>query len=264
MIEDHCDYVNLSNKEPGVYFEYSKISIKDGQVIATSKDVSSVIPVSLYSSVVLGPGTSITSEAVKVMSKRECGIIFAGGYGLPAYGATLNYRTPKHKLNQYSVMSNNLKRMKAGRLLLAERDSVCAEFSLPRFDLEEIKRSRSVQDLLLVEARWAKKTIRNLSDTYGSDKREALKLVNHFSYSAVLPSIVHLGLDPNIGVLHGKNRGGGLVFDISDVYKPWISLSFCFEAKSLDASLLKREFSARCYKMGLQDRTIDLLRRLYR
>ena len=89
MIEDHAEYLNLSNKQPEVYFEHAKVCIKDGQVVASSKSGDVQIPISLYSSIVLGPGTSITSDAVKAICKRECGIVFAGGHGLPAYGATL-------------------------------------------------------------------------------------------------------------------------------------------------------------------------------
>jgi CRISPR-associated protein Cas1 len=261
MIEDKSKFVNYSNKAMTYYVEHAKICVDNGQVTAYKKDGSESIPIQLYSSITLGPGTSITNEAAKVINKRECVIIFSGGVGIPTYGYSSNYRSPIHKIKQYKSTTNYRHRLKVAKLLMYERNITCSICGLPALPERELSASGDIQNILLVEARWVKAMIRHLCAKYNMPlDRNRLKLLNHFSYSLVVPSIIHFGLDPNIGILHGENRGGGLVFDLADIFKPALSLELSFlVASDATAGKLKHAFIERAQEIKFQKRIIKFL-----
>lgn len=265
MIQEKTVFINYSNRFAAYYIEHAKVVVKDGQVLSLKESGPETVPVSLYSCIILGPGTSITAEAAKVVYKRDCVVIYSGGAGIPVYGYSSNYRNPIHKLNQYRCMLNHKKRLKIAKYLMLLRNRVCADHQLPELNLSELQKQRDMQGLMLVEARWVKSIIRFLSDKHNRKiDRDRLKLLNHFCYSVCIPPITALGLDPNIGVIHGQNRGGGLVFDIADIFKPVASLQLSFSLpENLEPNLIKREFLNKIDEMCVQKMCIKTLEEMY-
>ena len=108
--------------------------------------------------------------------------------------------------------------------------------------------------LLSKEGAWAREAYKSLAVQYNipfikrgkpfRGKKDPLTFLNFLSYSLADLTILHLGYDPNIGILHGRTKGGGLSYDLADVVKPVIALDLSFQAMKEGWSLteIKKEF----------------------
>jgi CRISPR-associated protein Cas1 len=263
--------VSMSHREPMVYVERAKIAVKDNNVVAFSKSGftnelrSDIIPVASIGCLFLGPGTSITNEAVKIISRRECCLLFCGGGGIPIYNYSANYRSPKNQLKQATVALNNVRRLQAVKFLLTARNHYLLQEDT-KMDPAEIDSCSSVQDCFLVEARWAKKFYEQINTKFGIlGENKYVKLTNFMCYALVTPLILNLGFDPNMGIMHGNNRGGGLIFDIADLIKGVCSVRLSASAirQGLSENQLKASVIQTYKDHGFQKKCIATLTKIY-
>lgn len=229
--------IYLSNRLPAIYIEYSKI-IKKADTLTIVYEGDGIkpsfesVPVAALSMILVGPGCSVSTEAVKIMTRNGCLIAFTGGGGMPLFSYTTSYRSPTKKLSQYKKLTDETERLRIGKLFFEKRAQLIeiygGEIGVPLFNgFQEIE---SIQGLNSFEGGWTKNAYRQVSKKYGINyegKQKTLKsiaLANHFVYSLAHATIVSLNLDPNVGIIHGQTRGGGLVFDLADIYKPVLTL----------------------------------------
>lgn len=69
----------ISDRYPFVYLEYGRLEVDDSSVkwIDNEKEIVH-IPVAMLNCIILGPGTSVTHEAVKATTASNCGICWGG------------------------------------------------------------------------------------------------------------------------------------------------------------------------------------------
>lgn len=125
------------------------------------------------------------------------------------------------------------------------------------------------------EAAWAKQAYRKCSKDFqipwttkeqeDESKQNPITFLNFLSYSLADIAIYHLGYDPNIGILHGRTKGGGLCYDIADVVKPIIALIPSFVARKYSYSLgkMKEQFLNDVVRYDLLDYLIKTLEQLF-
>ena len=69
----------VSDKYPFIYLERGRLEIDDSSVKWIDSEGNLVrIPVALLNAILLGPGTSVTHEAVKVMTSANCTVCWVG------------------------------------------------------------------------------------------------------------------------------------------------------------------------------------------
>ena len=235
--------IPLSRRVPFYYTEYSKIKRKENDIRIFKADLNEEysIPISGIGGLFLGPGTSITSESMRVISSRGCLIGVMGGNSAPLYLCSTQHRSPLPRIRQHNVVFNESKRLVAAKILFKRRKIFMSKFSdinLPLFPSCEQKDTINI--LLSKEGAWAREAYKSLSLQYDipyiargkpfRGKKDPLTFLNFLSYSIADLAILHLGYDPNIGILHGRTKGGGLSYDLADVVKPVIALNLSFVA----------------------------------
>ena len=273
--------IALSSRHAIFYLEHAKLVKYEQDIrvlnraLANQSEVS--LPVANIGGLILGPGCSVTSEAARVAAARGCLLLFAAGGGLPIYSASTQHRSPTKKLQQYEICSDETKRLKAARLMFVMRRDYIEKHSyidLPKFPVANDY--QSINAMLSAEGAWAKKAYRRRASYYddtswrgkaveSKSRDNPLSFLNFLAYSLADIAIIHLGLDPNIGILHGQRRGGGLVYDLADIFKPIIALDLSFKAMSEGWSVQqsKVEFLNLVHTEDILTRMIDSLKKIF-
>lgn len=270
----------LSARHSIFYIEHTKVSKKGHALMLFCADGSEnfayELPPAGLGGLLLGPGCSLTTEASKLLSLRGCLYGFCGGGGLPLWSVSTHYRSPKQKIRQFELSCRSDTRLKLGYELLCARKRFIqlngTSFGLPELDIPEFSSIRDIQELLLIEAEWSKRAYLGKSKEFGIDLKQRnirdatpLALLNFFLYSLSSLTINFLGYDQNLGILHGQRKGGGLVFDLADVYKPVVTLmnAFVGASKGHSAGRMKAEVLADVQRFKVVDQMVDLLSQLF-
>lgn len=262
--------IPFKHREAVKYLEYCKVSVRKFGVCATNKTVCEQLPVHVIGSLVLGPGTSITSQAVREIAKSGCVLSFSAGGGIPQYSTVLGYRNATNATAQMKACFDEAKRLKCAQVLIDARNAVIKEFC-PELGRIESDGCASVEEILLKEAAWAKKaygltSIVTAGESYGFHKKDRpVALYNFFVYNLVHSALLHYGYVPDVGIIHSRTRGGGLVFDIADVFKPALVLqqSAFAGVRNVSPDQIRMEVLTDANRMQLKKRIHELLKRLF-
>ena len=68
-----------------VYFEHAKIEKNKNAISVFDKEGETHVPVAALGAFMLGPGTSITHEAMKVLADSGCSVLWVGERGVRLY-----------------------------------------------------------------------------------------------------------------------------------------------------------------------------------
>lgn len=239
-IDSQTKLVPLSRRLGFIYLEHAMVVVRNFSLVYFSKDseafnsgIGYPLPTSVIGGLILGPGCSLTTEGARVAAENGMDVYFSMGGGLPLRSAMIRRRSPSNRIKQYKNCLDPQKRLAAAKLLLERRSFVIEKHgcgSIPPLFIE--KSYESIEQLLGHEAAWGKKAYhsiaKDLKVKWPGKKELApenpLILLNHLSYQAADLVISHLGYDPDLGVIHGQTKGGGLVYDLADVWKPIIAL----------------------------------------
>lgn len=273
-IDEKQYIIPLSRRQPFFYIDKCIIVKSNDSVKVLKKiDDSNIehdLPVANIGSIILGPGCSITSEAIRVISSRGCHVIFTGQGGIPIYSKTIHHRSSTNKLKQFNMCQDEEKNFKAGLLLLNERNTIVTKYCsyLPLITTNSANKS----NLLGLEASWAKRSYAIVSNRNSiplfikkDSQNHPINLMNHLLYSLTDVTISFMGLDPDIGILHGRTKGGGLCYDIADVYKPLLTLdqSMIAQKEMWSAKRIKDHLLEEILEYDIIDMQINLLKRIF-
>lgn len=104
----------VKDKYPFIYLERGRLEIDDSSVKWIDCEANVVrLPIATLNCLLLGPGTSITHEAVKVIAQSNCGVCWVGEDSLLFYASgqapASDSATCAHSLNFPLTQKNRLK-----------------------------------------------------------------------------------------------------------------------------------------------------------
>lgn len=224
----------VKDRYPFVYLERGRLEIDDSSVKWIDSEYHVVsLPIATISALLLGPGTSITHEAIKVLSDANTMVCWVGEDSLLYYATGLSPTSNTRNYRLQASLSSNPK----NRLLIARR------MFAKRFPNEDISQS-SLQELMGKEGKRVKKLYCDMAEKYQvgwtgrsyipgqfelSDiTNKILTGANTALYALITSSICAMGYSPYLGFVHS---GSPLpfVYDIADLYKEELSIKFAFE-----------------------------------
>lgn len=226
--------VPLSRRLGIIYLEKAMV-VSKGQTLAylntESKDTGCYfsIPVAAVGGILLGPGTSITNKAIRTAAEHQCIVYFGDSGGVPLRAASAPDRNPQGKIKQYQICLDAEKRLSAAKLLLEARNQFSSTAKSNNIlPIKCFENAFTINELMGIEAAWAKAFYRRLASenrTPWNGKKQlgdknSLIFLNHLAYQLADIAIFHLGLERDIGVLHGRTKGGALTYDLADTIKP--------------------------------------------
>lgn len=223
----------VKDKYPFIYLERGRLEIDDASVkwIDSTGNVIR-LPIATLNCLLLGPGTSVTHEAVKVTTAANCGICWVGEDSLLFYAAgqtpTSDTRNLRH---QIELAADEKKSVEVARRMFARR--------FPDADLE----GKSLQKMMGMEGYRVRQLYEEKAQEYGvgwqgrkfvQGKFELSDLTNQIltacnaALYGILSSSIHaLGYSPHIGFIHS---GSPLpfVYDFADLYKERLCIDLAF------------------------------------
>lgn len=207
------------------------------------------VPVSSVATLMLGPGTKITHEAIKCLADNNCLVIWAGELGMRFYACGMG--GSRHSRNT----------LRQARLALDERSRLqvvtrmyCARFTEERIDpsltlqqirgREGIRMRRAYADAAeATGVPWKGRNYHRKDWIAGDPVNRALSAANACLYGLVHAAILSAGYSPAIGFIHsGKQLS--FVYDMADLYKVELTIPLAFEIARRDPPKLEREVRA--------------------
>ncbi|MHC1771723.1 MAG: CRISPR-associated endonuclease Cas1 [Flexilinea sp.] len=96
-----------------LFLEHSIIDRKDNAIEYIQKDGRVMVPIASLCLLILGPGTSISHAAIKVLSENGCSVLWTGEEGTPCYAFGLGEtRKAYHLLRQAELICDQSSRIK--------------------------------------------------------------------------------------------------------------------------------------------------------
>ncbi len=293
----------LHSKRANIYYlEKCRVMQKDGRVLFLTEESDQKqywnIPIANTTCVLLGMGTSITQAAVRMLASAGVLIGFSGTGGTPLVAATevewlspqSEYRPTEYLQGWISWWFEDQKRFQAAKIFQHRRIQFLRgiwakdrDLKNAGFDVEDTKIASAIQEftksidqtkntteLLLVEAKLAKRLYKIAAQATGMDKfvrnhkspetKSANAFLNHGNYLAyglAATTLWVLGIPHSLAVMHGKTRRGALVFDVADLVKDILVLPLAFICAKEGAT--EQEFRQQCLQKFTQHKALDFM-----
>lgn len=242
----HENLPQVKDRYPFIYLERGRLEIDDSSVKWIDCDGNVVrIPCAAINSILLGPGTSITHEAVKVLAASNCTVLWVGEDSLKFYavGQTPNADT-RNMRKQMLLAADPKKSVEVARSMFAKR--------FPSADLV----GKSLKEMMGMEGYRVRQVYEEKAQQYGVGWRgrsyepgkfemgdttnKYLTAANAALYGLILSSVYSMGYSPHIGFIHS---GSPLpfVYDLADLYKEQLCIDLAFYLTYETAGMYEKE-----------------------
>ncbi|CAJ36461.1 type I-E CRISPR-associated endonuclease Cas1e [Methanocella arvoryzae] len=233
-----------------LYVEHCKIDREDKAVAIHDERGKAKVPCASLALLMLGPGTSITHEAVKTLADNGCLAAWCGEGGIRFYAQGFGETRHSSKLLKQALLVSH----PALRLKVVEK--------MYRMRFKEIPENLSIQQLRGMEGYRVRQTYalasaetgipwngRNFdpSNWMNADPvNRALSVANSCLYGICSAAIISVGYSTALGFIHtGKQLS--FVYDIADLYKASITIPLSFRAVAeLGNDSLERKVRLAC------------------
>ena len=223
----------VKDKYPFLYLERGRLEVDDSSIKWIDSENHIVpLPVATLNTLLLGPGTSITHEAVKTAVAANCSVSWVGEDSLLFYAAGFQPTSDTRNLrHQMEMATHPQKSVEAARRMFARR--------FPDVDLA----GKTLKEMMGMEGHRVRAIYLQKAEEYQvgwkgrqfvPGKFDLSDLTNQILTSAnaalygILCSAVHsMGYSVHIGFIHS---GSPLpfVYDLADLYKEHLCIDLAF------------------------------------
>ncbi|GAB3395429.1 type I-E CRISPR-associated endonuclease Cas1 [Azotobacter armeniacus] len=223
----------VKDKYPFLYLERGRLEIDDSSIKWIDSENNVVpLPVATLNALLLGPGTSITHEAVKTAVAANCSVCWVGEDSLLFYAAGfLPTADTRNLKQQIELASDAQKALEVARRMFARR--------FPDADLD----GKSLKEMMGMEGHRVRTLYQQKAEEYGvgwkgrqftpgkfelGDVTNQVLTATNAALYGILCSAVHsMGYSPHIGFIHS---GSPLpfVYDLADLYKEQLCIDLAF------------------------------------
>ncbi len=254
-----------------LYVEHARIDRDTSAVSIREPDGVTAVPVAALGALLLGPGTTVTHAAVRVLAESGCSVVWVGEAGVRCYAqGTGETRSSRHLQRQVRAWADDRQRMRVVRQMYELRWGEAVPDSL---DLQQIRgrEGARMRDAYksLAEAtgiEWVGRSyVRDRWDAADLPNR-ALSAANACLYGICHAAIVSAGYSPALGFIHvGKQLS--FVYDVADLYKTELTIPVAFRCAAEGAMGLegrvRRTLRDAFTERRLLTRIVDDLERLF-
>ncbi|MDO9317272.1 MAG: type I-E CRISPR-associated endonuclease Cas1e [Gammaproteobacteria bacterium] len=223
----------VKDKYPFIYLERGRLEIDDSSVKWIDSEANVIrLPIATLNCLLLGPGTSITHEAVKVIAQSNCSLCWVGEDSLLFYASGQTPASDTRNLReQMKLSADPRKSVEVARRMFAKR---FPEADLANKSLKEMMGMEGYRVRALYEQKGQQYGVGWKGRSYTPGKFELGDITNRVLTSSnaalygILSSAVHsMGYSPHIGFIHS---GSPLpfVYDLADLYKEHLCIDLAF------------------------------------
>lgn len=223
----------VKDKYPFLYLERGRLEIDDSSVKWIDCDCNVVrLPIATINTLLLGPGTSVTHEAIKVMTAANCTVCWVGEDSLLFYAVGQNPTANTRNLRaQIKIASDQKKSLAVAKRMFSQR---FPEADLENKNLKELMGMEGYRIRNLYEAKakeykvgWKGRSFVPGKFEMGDITNQILSSTNAALYGILTSAIYSMGYSPHIGFIHS---GSPLpfVYDMADLYKEELCIDLAF------------------------------------
>jgi CRISPR-associated protein Cas1 len=245
-----------------LYLEHGKLERAQSAVeFFDAKGGRTMVPASALAVLMLGPGTSVTHEAVKVLVEGGVMVMWCGEAGVRFYAQGFGEtRKAYHLLRQAELVSHPSLRM--GVVLRMYRYRF-GENLHPELSLEQIRGFEGVRvrEAYAAASRahgvtWNGRRYDRANWNAGDPVNRALSTANACLNGLCHAAIVSGGYSPGLGFIHtGKQLS--FVYDIADLYKVDITVPLAFRLVAESETHLETRVRHACRDAFREQKLLD-------
>ncbi|SON62622.1 CRISPR-associated endonuclease Cas1 [Mycobacterium simulans] len=251
------ELVRISDRISFLYLERCVVNRDSNAITATDERGTVHVPAASVGVLLLGPGTTITHQAILLMSDSGSTVVWVGERGVRYYGHGQTLSRSSRLLDaQAAAVSNTRSRLQVARAMYQMRfpDEDVSGLTMQQLRGREGARVRSVyrEHSRRTGVEWTRRTYDIEAWEDDDAVNQALSAANAALYGIVHSVIVALGCSPALGFIHtGHHRS--FVYDIADLYKAELSIPVAFDVAAEIAADIGAETRRR-----MRDRLHDL------
>ena len=228
------ELVRVTDRMTFVYVEHSVVHRDSNAITATDSRGTVHIPAASLGALMLGPGTSITHQAMVLLGECASTAVWVGEQGVRyyAHGRSLAHTTRLLQAQAERVCNRN-DRLQVARAMYEMRfpdDQNIERLTMQQLRGREGARVRKSyrEHSERTKVTWDKREYDRTDWDTGNPVNRALSAANTSLYGIVHAVIVSLGCSPGLGFVHtGHERS--FVYDIADLYKAEITVPIAFD-----------------------------------
>lgn len=234
MPRDLNELPRLRDSLSYLYVEKAVIERDQNAIVLIRGKERVAVPISSLTVLMMGPGTSVTHAAVRVISESGCLAVWCGEHAMRYYAMGMGEtRSAEPIMAQARCFADPSKRLDVARKMFAIRfpDMDTSGLSMQQLRGLEGVRMRTAYRLMARKHNIPWKGRNYNPDLWdeADDLNTALSVANVCLYAICQAAIVTLGYSPALGFIHnGKQMS--FVYDMADLYKVATSIPAAFEA----------------------------------
>lgn len=234
MIDDLHILPKARDSWSHLYVEHCRVDQDLKAIALHDADGKVQVPCAQLSFLMLGPGTSITHAAVRVLADHGCLVGWTGEGGVRFYASGLGEtRSGANVLRQARMVSDPGAHMRVVRRMYEMRfgESVSPDMTLRQVRGREGARVRDAYRAMSQETGvpWSGRSYRRGDWRDADPVNRALSAANSCLYGVCHAAIVAAGYSPALGFIH-TGKALSFVYDIADLYKTETSVPTAFFA----------------------------------
>ncbi|MEU3767913.1 type I-E CRISPR-associated endonuclease Cas1e [Amycolatopsis keratiniphila] len=227
------ELVRAADRVSFLYLDRCVVNRDSNAITATDERGTVHIPAAAVGVLLLGPGTTITHQAIALMSDSGSTVVWVGELRVHyyAHGASLA-RTSRLIQAQAEAVTNSRSRLRVARTMYTIRfpDEDVSELTMQQLRVREGTRVRRIyrEHAERTGVEWTGRSYDRTDWDTANPINQALSAANSALYGIVHSVIVALGRSPALGFVHtGHYRS--FVYDIADLYKAELTIPAAFD-----------------------------------
>ena len=232
-MQDLHELPKLRDSLSYLYVEHAIVDRKASSIEYIQKEGRTHVPTAALSVLLLGPGTSITHAAVKVLAESGCSFVLTGVEAIRCYAQGIGEtRKSYHLLRQAELSSDPKRRLEVIRRMYQKRFSepLGEDLTLEQIRGMEGARVRSLYFHYSRETgvRWEGRRYDRSNWGNADPINRAISAAHALLNGICHAAIVSGGYSPGLGFIH-SGRQTSFVYDIADLYKAEITIPLAFQ-----------------------------------
>lgn len=260
-MQDLHDLPKLRDSLSYLYVEHAILDRKDSAIEAIQKEGRTMIPVAALCVLMLGPGTSITHAAIKILAENGCLVLWTGEEATHFYAQGLGEtRKSYHLLRQAELACDPQKRSEVVMRMYRKRFQEAIDPSLDLVQLRGMEGVRVREAYAHASREWGVPWSGRRWDIGNWNKGDvinrALSAANALLNSVCHSAIVSGGYSPALGFIH-TGRMLSFVYDIADLYKTELTVPAAFQATAEAPHQAERQARMLCRERFRETRLLE-------
>lgn len=264
------ELTRMSDRISFVYLERCTIHREDNAITAEDAEGVIHIPSATIGTLLLGPGTRVTHQAMSLLGDSGAGVVWVGEQGVRFYsgGRSLN-RSSAFVEAQAAKWANRRTRLEVAREMYRMRFPGENPDGLTRHELLG-REGRRVKECYRAQAArvgipWNGRVYTPGAFDDGDPVNQAVTAAAQCMYGIAQTTVTALGCAPGLGFIHSGHELA-FVLDIADLYKTEIALPIAFDVAAQSpediGSRTRRAIRDHVNKIGLLKRCVNDIKRL--